>query len=142
MKFRSNKDVISRIEHYPDGIRDKLLAIRKSIETIATSIDSQCECVETFKWNEPSYTSKISSTIRMDWKEKNPEHYSLFFNCQSRIVETAKGLFDQDFVYVGNREIRFNIHDDPFKTPFLPCILRAALEYHIVKSDPLLGMGQ
>ncbi|WP_298247077.1 hypothetical protein [uncultured Christiangramia sp.] len=31
------------------------------------------------KWSEPAFRSNIGSTLRIDWKSKNPEQYALYF---------------------------------------------------------------
>jgi len=39
----------------------------------------------------------------MDWKEKKPQQYALYFKCTSRLVPTFKLLFGDRFNYEGDR---------------------------------------
>ena len=94
---------------------------------------------ETLKWGEPSYQVKNGSTIRIDWKEKTPNQYTMYFKCTSKLVESFKLKFDNVFKFEGNRAIVFQIEDSIPTSELKKCI-SAALQYHKVKHLPDLGI--
>ncbi|WP_165749874.1 DUF1801 domain-containing protein [Cellulophaga sp. Z1A5H] len=134
-----NPKVALVFEAYPDHIRPKLLALRKLILETANELEDVQELEETLKWGEPSYIAKKGSTIRMDWKEKTPEHYALYFKCTSLLVTTFKDVFPDQFTYEGNRALIFKLEEKIPVRELKSCI-KAALYYHKVKQLPSLGM--
>ncbi len=93
---------------------------------------------ETLKWGEPSYLTKGGSTIRMDWKQKSPHQYALYFNCNTSLVETFKSLYRGFFTFEGNRAIVF-CETDELPVDALKHCVSLALRYHRLKHQPLLG---
>ncbi|MFK7951437.1 MAG: DUF1801 domain-containing protein, partial [Ekhidna sp.] len=85
MEFVENKKILEIISNYPTVASKKLNELRKLILETAER-DGVSKLVETTKWGEPSYVCKNGSTIRMDWKEKNPEKYGLYFICSTELV--------------------------------------------------------
>ena len=69
--FKNNK-VKEKFDNYPYDIREKLLDLRELIYYVATNEKTITNIEETLKWNEPSYITKNGSTLRIDWKKKNP----------------------------------------------------------------------
>jgi hypothetical protein len=94
---------------------------------------------ETLKWGEPSYITKSGSTIRIDWKKPSPHQYAMYFNCNTRLVETFKELYSDTFNYEGNRAIVFD-EDDEIPIDELKQCISASLTYHARKHLPLLGL--
>ena len=93
----------------------------------------------TLKWGEPSFITKNGSTLRMDWKEKTPHQYAMYFQCTSRLVDTFKLVFDQTFQYEGKRAIVFTL-DQKIPVEALKECIRATLRYHKVKNQITLGI--
>lgn len=93
---------------------------------------------ETLKWGEPSFLTKHGTTIRMDWKSKNPDKLAIYFNCQSLMVDTIRELYPDEFEFEGNRAILFPLHEPLPEKALLHCF-SLALSYHNVKHLPLLG---
>jgi hypothetical protein len=93
---------------------------------------------ETLKWGEPSYLTQIGSTLRIDWKDKTPEQYAMYFKCTSLLMGTFKTVFNDLFKYEGTRAIVFNLDDKVPEVALKKCI-KAVLRYHKVKNLPLLG---
>ena len=116
-----------------------MLTLRKLIIETAKEIDEITMLEETLKWSEPSYLTKIGSTIRMDWKPKYPNQYAMYFKCTSRLVETFKLVFNNTFEFEGKRAILFQLEDE-IPTEALKYCIRAALTYHKVKQLPTLGI--
>jgi len=124
-------------KQYPPEMRKKLLFLRSLIFETAAELDVG-EIEETLKWGEPSYIAKQGSAIRMDWKPRDPEHYALYFNCKTLLVETFEALYGHLFCYEGNRAIIFpRLELIPVKQ--LKHCIALALQYHRLKNLPLLG---
>ena len=134
-----NPEVESVFNSYPDDVREKLLSLRELIIEAATGIEEVTILEETLKWGEPSYLTKYGSTIRIDWKEKNPHEYAIYFKCTSRLVPTFKSIYGDIFEFEGDRAIVFQMDNKVPEVELKKCIA-AALMYHKVKQDPSLGM--
>lgn len=133
-----NVDVKSKFEAYPEEVRKKMKYLRSLIFETASEIGNVETLEETLKWGEPSYIAKKGSTIRMDWKEKNPDQYAMYFNCNTSLVETFKSVFGGLFKYEKNRAILFDMNDEIPKKELKECI-ELALKYHSLKHKPFLG---
>lgn len=133
-----NEQVQAKFLTYPAHIRPLMLNLRQLILEVATELDI-ADIVETLKWGEPSYITQHGSTIRFDWKAKQPDQYALYFNCNSLLVETFKQRYGELFNYQGNRAIVFSLEDTIPIVPLQHCI-QLSLQYHKVKHLPLLGV--
>ena len=139
LQIKVNPAVSEVFDNYPDQVRNKMLALRKLVIETAKEIDGITALEETLKWGEPSYLTKNGSTIRIDWKSKKPEQYAMYFKCTSRLVETFKKLYKNDFDFEGNRALVFRLEDE-IPTKALKKCIKAALTYHKVKHLPTLGI--
>jgi hypothetical protein len=138
MKLTSNPKVKYIFDKYPKFARRQMLHLRKLVLNTASNIEGLEELEETLKWGEPSYLTKYGSTLRMDWKDKNPDQVAMYFQCTSRLVPTFRILYKGRFEFEGNRAIVFNVNDKLPHTAIKHCI-SLALTYHKVKHLPLLG---
>lgn len=134
-----NPKVDTIFNAYPEHIKPKIEALRKLILEVANELESVQKIEETLKWGEPSYIAKKGSTIRIDWKEKTPEQYAMYFKCTSKLVTTFKEVYGSTFKYEGNRAIVFNLEDVVPNKELKRCI-KAALLYHTIKQLPTLGI--
>ena len=139
MEVKQNPDVIKKFDSYPPHIKVKINALRKLIMDTANKLESVDSLEETLKWGEPSYLTKHGSTIRMDWKEKAPEQYAMYFKCTSKLVGTFKEVFGDTFNYEKERAIIFALDEKIPKKELSKCI-QTALQYHKVKNEPNLGL--
>jgi hypothetical protein len=131
------REVNAVFNTYPAGARKKLKYLRKLI--LDTALEQGIDQVEeTLKWGEPSYLTKTGSTLRVAWKPSDPDGYAIFFNCQTRLLETFRELYPDEFSYDGKRAIRFKIDEPVSDGPLRHCIA-LSLTYHQVKHLPLLG---
>ena len=126
--FKNNK-VKEKFDNYPHDIREKLLDLRELIYYVATNEKTITNIEETLKWNEPSYITKNGSTLRIDWKKKNPNQYSMYFNCKTKLISTFKELFKEKFFFSGNREIIFQ-KDETLDLEALKYCILLSLTYH------------
>ncbi len=113
--------------------------LRRLVIEAAEEIEDLTNLEETLKWGEPSYLTKKGSTLRMDWKQKTPNQYQLYFKCTSKLVETFKMVYGNTFNYEKNRAIVFQLDDKIPETELKKCIT-AALRYHSVKQLPQLDL--
>ena len=137
--IKTDSEFLDRLSAYPSHVRSRMEHLRRLVHSSAEEIDHLKELHETTKWAEPSFVTKHGSTLRMDWKEKKPEQYALYFQCSSRLVETFKIVFGDQLMYEANRAILFDLHQEIPETITKSCI-KAALEYHKVKHLPGLGI--
>ena len=137
-KFK-NKDVEKVFNNYPEEMREKLLLLRKLVIDTAAETDDVKSLEETLKWGEPSYLTKGGSTIRMDWKKSKPDQYAIYFNCKTKLVDTFKERYKDEFKYEGNRAIVFHKNDIIPIYELKHCIL-LSLTYHSIKDLPMLGV--
>ncbi|MCU4674240.1 DUF1801 domain-containing protein [Catenovulum sp. 2E275] len=100
-----------KTKQYPPAAKQKIAELKALIYQVAAE-DNLGKVIESLKWNELSYLCKQGSAVRIDWKIKHPEFVSLFFNCQSLLIETFRELYPDSFEFIGNREIRLPI-DQP-----------------------------
>jgi hypothetical protein len=131
------KEIQDKFAGYPEDVRPCLHRLRELIFQVATEL-ALGAVVENLKWGELSYSMKTGSPIRMDWKPKNPEHYCLFFHCQTKLVDTFRELYSDALVFEGNRAIILTING-PFPEQQLKHCITLALTYRTIKHLPLLG---
>ncbi len=133
-----DKIIKHRFDQYPKNVRVKLVELRSLILNVASELDlSKVE--ESLKWNEPSYKVKTGSPIRLDWKQKTPNNYYLFFNCKTKLIDTFRELYGDVLVFQGNRAIVFNL-EEPLPEPTIKHCIELALNYHQRKHLPFLGV--
>lgn len=125
--------------NYPDFVRDKLQKLRELVIETAEETESITIMEETLKWGEPSFITKNGSTLRMDWKEKTPNQYAMYFQCTSRLVDTFRLVFDHKFQFEGKRAIVFQLNEKIPELELKECI-KASLIYHNVKEQITLGI--
>jgi len=124
---------------YPKSVLTKMLHLRKLILETANQLEDKQHIEETLKWGEPSYLVKKGSTIRIDWKQKSPNEYAVYFSCSTKLVATFKFVFRGIFTFEGNRAIIFQLNDFLPEAELKKC-LSTALTYHRVKQLPFLGL--
>lgn len=133
-----NLEVEKVFNTYPDNIRAKILLLRQLVLETAEEIDDIKSIEETLKWGEPSYITKHGSAVRMDWKKSNPDQYAMYFHCKTKLIDTFKELYSDNFNFEGNRAIVFNVKDKVSVHELKHCIA-LSLTYHKIKHLPLLG---
>ncbi|MCF7560443.1 DUF1801 domain-containing protein [Sabulilitoribacter multivorans] len=138
MQIVSSPKVEDVFNRYPKTVKKQMLNLRKLVLKTASQIDSVEKLEETLKWGEPSYITKHGSTLRMDWKAKNPNQYAMYFQCTSSLVSTFKTIYKNTFKYEGKRAILFDLNDNIPEAELKHCI-SLALTYHKIKHLPLLG---
>lgn len=125
--------------NYPKSVRDKMQFLRELVIETAEELKEVSKLEETLKWGEPSFVTKNGSTLRMDWKEKTPDQYAMYFQCSSRLVDTFRMVFDHKFQYEGKRAIVFH-KNQKIPIPELKECIKASLTYHKVKHLETLGI--
>lgn len=137
--LKTDPQVETIFANYPDFVRDKMQHLRNLVIETAEETEGVTLLEETLKWGEPSFVTKNGSTLRMDWKEKAPDQYAMYFQCTSRLVDTFRLVFDHKFQYEGKRAIVFQLNQKVPELELKECI-KAALTYHQVKGLITLGI--
>lgn len=132
-----NPEVKAKFSTYPDEAKEQLEAVRQLILAVAREKELG-PVEETLKWGEASYLVKGGTPIRMDWKLKDPNAIKVYFHCQTKLIETIKEVYRDEFKYEGNRAMIIPL-DAPLKEGILGHCLQMALQYHSLKHLPLLG---
>lgn len=139
LTLKTDPKVETVFASYPDIVRDKMQYLRELVIETAEETEGITVLEETLKWGEPSFVTKNGSTLRMDWKEKTPDQYAMYFQCTSRLVDTFRLVFDHKFQYEGKRAIVFHLNQKTPELELKECI-KASLIYHKVKEQITLGI--
>ena len=139
LTIKTDPEVETVFTNYPDFVRDKMQYMRTLVRETAEETEGLSILHETLKWGEPSFVTKHGSTLRMDWKAKTPDQYGMYFQCTSRLVDTFRLVFEQQFQFEGKRAIIFHINQKIPEMELKGCI-KAALTYHKVKDLMTLGI--
>ncbi|WP_335967256.1 DUF1801 domain-containing protein [Galbibacter sp. PAP.153] len=139
LKVKTDPKVEKVFAHYPDFVRPKMQYLRELIIETAEDMDDVIVLEEALKWGEPSFVTKDGSTLRIDWKEKTPDQYAMYFQCTSRLVDTFRFVFDKKFQFEGKRAIVFQLNQKIPRMELKECI-KASLRYHKVKKQITLGI--
>ena len=124
-----------KFEQYPTHIRPIMEKLRAMIYEVAENTEGVGEITETLKWSEPAYlTSKPKSgtTLRIDWKERNPDQIGVYVNCNTTLVESYRTMFSDELEFEGNRAILLPVNQSLPERPLKICI-QMALRYHLDK---------
>ncbi len=139
MELVTDPEVEKVFKKYPKDIQPKMRYLRKLVLETAAETEGLDKLEETLKWGEPSYLTKHGSTVRMDWKEKKPDQYAVYFKCTSKLVSTFKMVHGDLFSYENTRAIVFKL-DDKIPAAELKHCISLGLTYHKVKHLPMLGV--
>ncbi len=131
-------DVQQAFEKFPEEIQQRLYFVRSLIVVSADELELLDNLQETLKWAEPSYLSDKGSTIRLGWKQKRPLEFAIYFNCKTKLLDTFREIYPDEFHYSANRAIVFNLKEQIPIAALKHC-LRLSLNYHKIKHLPLLG---
>lgn len=137
MELIENKKVLKQIQQHSEKISKQLLAVRELIKQVASESEDDNIVEETLKWSEPSYITKIGSTIRIN-RYRATENIAVYFNCRTSLVETCREIYGDSFEYEANRALVLKT-DQPLPETELSHCIQLALTYHKVKHLPLLG---
>jgi len=132
-----DRSVKATFDSYPESARNILLKIRTAVFELSSE-EHVGQITETLKWGDPSYLAKHGSTVRLGWNAKYPEYVSVYFNCNTMLVETFKEIYPDTFNYVANREIRLLLSETIPNSALKSCILMS-LRYHKINQLPVLG---
>ncbi|WP_121667244.1 DUF1801 domain-containing protein [Mesonia aquimarina] len=139
LPLKTSREVEKVYQGYPDCVRTQMKQLRKLIIDTAKEMEEITQLEESLKWGEPSFITPIGSTIRIDWKEKQPDFYAIYFSCTSKLIPTFRLVYKDIFSFEGSRAIQFKLDEKIQKTALKKCIT-AALQYHKVKHLFNLGM--
>ena len=127
-----NAEVAAIFQAYPDGLREKLLFLRRLIFETAAATEGVGRLEETLKWGQPSYVTAQTgsgSTIRIDRIKSARARYAMYFHCQTRLVATFREFYPKQLTFEGNRSILFDQSDAIPERELRHCVA-LALTYH------------
>ena len=133
MKTSPINTVLSR---YPDAHKAKLEHLRNLIHGTAGKILEIAEVEESLKWGQPSFGVKpkgTGSSVRID---KRDEGISVYFICNTGLVDKFREIYPDTFNYVGNREIHFALDDDLHEDELSHCIAMTFTYHSNKKQNP------
>lgn len=129
--------IAQKFNTYPEEAANLAFRLKDLLYEVATN--EKIDIIEeSFKWGEPCFKAPDGSPVRMDWKEKSPENFYIFFICSTKLIETFKELYRDILEFEGNRAIVLKISDQQ-PTIILKHCLSLALRYHKIKNLPFLG---
>ncbi len=131
-----NEAVEALYSGFSEPTRTHLLALRELVIETAAETEGVTGFGEAVKWGEPSFVTKSGSTVRMN--EAGANEYALYFNCQTKLIDTYRALFPTKFRFDGARALVFTL-DDPLPVDELRVCISLALTYHKRKHLDLLG---
>ena len=79
-------EVAAKFRDYPEGVKQRLLSLRRLIFDVAATTAGVGELTETLKWGQPSYLTAQTgsgSTVRLDETASSPGRTALYFHCQT-----------------------------------------------------------
>lgn len=129
------KSVKEKFDSYPNHIKPKMKSLRNLIYEVAKATDGVGQLEETLKWGEPAYLTsepKSGTTIRIDWKPRNPNQIGMYVSCNTTLIDSFKTLFEDDLKFEKNRAILLPVGKPLPRKPLMICI-RMALRYHLDK---------
>lgn len=112
---------------YEPEVKRVLLQLRALIYEAAVQVAPGETVLESLKWNQPSYTIKGATPIRI--AGFGDTHIGLFFNCQTTLIESFRDQFGDQLTFSKNRAILLDPAQPLPKEELLYCIQRA-LTYH------------
>lgn len=127
-----NTAVAAVFDGYPDHVRPAMMALRRLIYRTAAETEGVGVLEETLKWGEPSYLTsqtRSGSTIRIDWKPRQPDVYAMYFICHTNLVNTFREIYADQLELEGNRSIVFRLDEDIPTEAVAHCVAMA-LTYH------------
>lgn len=125
--------VKAAFDAFPRNQRDTLLQLRDVVYEAAGDIDEIGELVETLKWGQPSYLPsrpRVGSTVRLGGFRDDVSRVAMFFHCQTRLVETFREIYRDQFNFEGNRAISIPV-SEPLAVDALRHCVAMGLTYHL-----------
>lgn len=128
-------EVAEVFESYPASVRRRLSEVRELIFQVAENSEVIGRLTETTKWGEPAYLTqetKVGSTLRLGTPRGKPDHWAVYFNCNTSLVETFRAQWGSGLEYDGNRALLFSC-GNPVPKKILRLCIEVALSYHLLK---------
>ena len=122
-----NKEVEQLFDSYPTEKRKKLLTLRQLILDTSKELAPNEKITENLKWNQPTYTSREGTPIRIGLFEE--ENIAVFFHCQTNLIEQFREKFSDRLEFSKNRAIVLKPADDLPINELKMCI-QMGLTYH------------
>jgi len=142
MTKKISSDVKQVFDSFPQEARSRLMEVRDLILKCAANDNAIGKLTETLKWGEPAYLTEQTgsgSTIRLGFKESQPESVAVYFNCQTTIVSDIQQHYADKFTCEDNRVLLLPVNQ-PIPAEELTECLNIALKYHVNKKARKAGL--
>ena len=126
-------DVADVFDTYAPATRASLLAVRDLVFETADRLPAIGPLTETLKWGQPAYLPvklRTGTTVRIDALKQGPHDYAVYFHCQTNLVAHFREIYQDVFVYEGDRALHFANAQTLPRQALSHCIARA-LTYHL-----------
>jgi len=127
------KQTLDALSGLPDGLKNRVLALREVILETAGENSAIGPLEETLKWGEPAFltnATKAGTTVRINRHAKDDSKYAIYVNCQTDLVERYKQLYSDVLSFDGNRAVVFNV-DEQLPADIVKHCIAMALTYHL-----------
>lgn len=117
---------------YPQAMRGALQTLREAVLDAADQTLGPGATVETLKWKQPAYLparANVGTTVRIDARRDDPDAYSLYFHCQSRLADEFRQRYAGAFRFEGDRAFIFRL-GEPVPWAELGHCVGLALTFH------------
>lgn len=122
-----SSEVEAVFNQYSSQCKEALLTIRQLIINTSAELTPHEKLVENLKWNQPTYTVKAGTPIRIGTFEETK--IALFFHCQTTLIEQFRELFADTLVFSKNRAIVMD-PTKPLPINDLKLCIQMGLTYH------------
>ncbi|MGI9388335.1 MAG: DUF1801 domain-containing protein [Methyloligellaceae bacterium] len=138
----TDSDVQAVFYGHDPKVRETLRELRKVVFRAADATPGVGALQETLKWGQISYLPRkprVGTTVRIDRPALPDARASLFFHCQTTLLETFRERYPDSFTYVDNRSVQLDADWALHEAELQHC-LGLALSYHLwkVSSPPLV----
>ncbi|MGG5372738.1 DUF1801 domain-containing protein [Enterococcus sp. AZ196] len=127
MDLFNDSNVKRKFDGYSAEQKTALLEIRQLIFDISREVAPDESLVENLKWNQPSYTAKKGTPIRLD--TFGDDNIAIFFHCQTHLIEQFREMFQDELTFSKNRAIIID-PDAPLPIENLRICIQMGLTYH------------
>lgn len=127
----ADRAVEAAFASFPEQARTGLLALRELIFDTARKTAGVGAIQETLKWGQPAYLTpetQSGSTIRLGVPKDGG--FAIYVHCQTTLIDDFRREFPDDFVFEGNRAVRF-LEGSTLNLGKLEELVRRALIYHL-----------
>ncbi len=123
-------------DRFAPDLRAALLSVRRLILRIAAEDPRIGPLDESLKWGQPAYRprrARTGTTVRLGALRDEPDHYGVFFHCQSGLIARFRDLYADRLGFQADRAIVLSIIGERDDAALGHC-LTLALTHHLKRT--------